>query len=197
MDPGHRGRRQARPVVPPHLRHEAARLQLGAPRGARRVRVDPALLARPRRRRLPRRRRPRPHQGAGPARLGARRCSDSEHRSGRGRARRCGTRTASTRSTAPGARSSSPTARPTASLRGGVGRAAGARRRLRPSRRDAPGVQLRLPHRLLDGRGPARRHHRVAARRGLRRRRRRRGCCPTTTSCATPRVSASHRARPA
>ena len=45
LDPGHRGRRHARPVVPAHLRHQAARPQLGAPRGARRVPRHPAVLA--------------------------------------------------------------------------------------------------------------------------------------------------------
>ena len=69
--PASPSRRHARPVVPAPVRRRAARPQLGAPRGARRVRVDPAVLARPRRRRLPRRRRPRPGQGGRPARLDA------------------------------------------------------------------------------------------------------------------------------
>ena len=77
------------------------------PRGARRVRVHPAVLARPRRRRLPGRRRARPDQGGGPARLEprtARRCSTSgrrtRRRTGPRKRARCGTRTACTRSTA-------------------------------------------------------------------------------------------------
>ena len=53
-----------RRVVPAPLRPRAARLQLGPPGGPRRVPLHPALLARPRRRRLPHRRRPRPGQGA-------------------------------------------------------------------------------------------------------------------------------------
>ena len=50
------------------------------PRCAREFRGDPALLARPRRRRLPGRRRARPGQGAGPARLRRRprRCSSGD-----------------------------------------------------------------------------------------------------------------------
>ena len=43
----------------------AARPELDQRRRARRVRVDPAVLARPRRRRVPHRRRPRPGQGPG------------------------------------------------------------------------------------------------------------------------------------
>ena len=67
--PASPSRRHARPVVPAPVRHHAARLRLGEPRGPRGVPVDPAVLARPRRRRLPRRRRARPDQGARPARL--------------------------------------------------------------------------------------------------------------------------------
>ena len=59
LDPGAR-----RPVVPAPVRPRAARPELGAPRGARRVRRHPAVLARPRRGRVPRRRRPRHGQGA-------------------------------------------------------------------------------------------------------------------------------------
>ena len=46
----------------------AARSRLDQPRGARRVRADPAVLARPRRRRVPHRRRARHGQARGPAR---------------------------------------------------------------------------------------------------------------------------------
>ena len=161
VDPRHRGRRHARPVVPAPLRHQAARLQLGAPRGARRVRVDPALLARPGRRRLPRRRRARPDQGAGPARhrderttmLGTPSTSAEQPRIA---AERRASTTRAQPDVGPGRRprglprvAQDPRvlrhARPHP-LRRGLGRAAGARRGLRPPRRDAPGVQLRLPH---------------------------------------------------
>ena len=68
LDPRHRGRRLAGPVVPPPLRRDPARLRLDQPRGRRRDGVGAALLARPWRRRLPHRRRPRPGQGGGAAR---------------------------------------------------------------------------------------------------------------------------------
>ncbi len=63
MDADHRGRRLTGPVVPAPVRLLAAGPQLGQPRGGGRRSRDPALLARPRRRRLPRRRRARPRQG--------------------------------------------------------------------------------------------------------------------------------------
>ena len=56
-------RRGARRVVPPPVRARAARPRLAQPAGARRLRRDPPLLARPRRRRLPHRRRARARQG--------------------------------------------------------------------------------------------------------------------------------------
>ena len=59
-------------VVPAPVRPRAARPQLGQPRGARRVRDDPAVLVRPGRRRLPHRRRARPGQGPGLPDLGRR-----------------------------------------------------------------------------------------------------------------------------
>ena len=68
LDPGHRGRRHPGPLVPAPVRPAAARPELGTPRGARRVRGHPALLARPRRGRLPHRRGPRPGQEARAAR---------------------------------------------------------------------------------------------------------------------------------
>ena len=68
VDPGHRARRHARPVVPAPVRARAARPQLGAPRGPRGVRGRPAVLVRPRRRRLPHRRRPRLIKDGRPAR---------------------------------------------------------------------------------------------------------------------------------
>ena len=67
-------RRSARRrVVPPPLRHDPARPRLAQPRGAGDVRGRAAVLARPRRRRLPRRRRARPVQGEEPARPARRR----------------------------------------------------------------------------------------------------------------------------
>ena len=57
-----------RRVVPPPLRHHPARPRLAQPRGGGDVRGRAALLARPRRRRLPGRRRARPVQGGEPAR---------------------------------------------------------------------------------------------------------------------------------
>ena len=68
VDQGHRGRRPAGRVVPPPVRARAARPRLDERRGAGRVRVDPALLARPGRRRVSHRRGPRPGQGSRPAR---------------------------------------------------------------------------------------------------------------------------------
>ena len=62
--------RRTRAVVPAPLRPRAAGPQLAQPRGARGVRVDPPLLVRPRRRRLPDRRRPRACQGRRAARPG-------------------------------------------------------------------------------------------------------------------------------
>ena len=56
-----------RPVVPAPVRHHSAGPRLAQPRGRRHVRGRPALLAGPRGRRLPRRRRARPAQGGVPA----------------------------------------------------------------------------------------------------------------------------------
>ena len=63
-----RRRRHAGPVVPPPVRPRAARLELGEPSGRRRVRLDPAVLVRPRHRRIPDRRRQLDGQGTGSAR---------------------------------------------------------------------------------------------------------------------------------
>ena len=52
-------------VVPAPVRPRAARPQLGEPRGRAEFEDDPAVLARPRRRRLPHRRRPRAEEGPG------------------------------------------------------------------------------------------------------------------------------------
>ena len=61
-------RRDHRPVLPEPLPGVAARPQLVERRGARRVRPHPALLVRPRRRRLPHRRVPHDRQGQAAAR---------------------------------------------------------------------------------------------------------------------------------
>ena len=61
---------------------------------------------------------------------------------------------------------------------------------LRPRRRDAPGVQLRLPAGAVARAAAARGRRVLAARPTTRSAPRPPGCCPTTTSCATPRASA-------
>ena len=108
------GRRR---VVPPPLRHLPARPRLAQPRGAGDVRGRAALLARPRRRRVPGRRRPRPVQGEEPARP-ARHTSragptcpstasaPARPRSAPRSTSRCGTSPRCTTSTAPGTASS-------------------------------------------------------------------------------------------
>ena len=178
-------------------------------------RVDPAVLARPRRRRLPRRRRARPGQGAGPARHRGGAHDDARPlrararpRAARGQLRRGGAADRPHEAqpdVGPGRRprdlprlAHDPRvlrhARPHP-LRRGLGRAAGARRGLRPPGRDAPGVQLRLPRPPRGRRRPARRHRRRRCTPPTRSVPRRPGCCRTTTSCATRRVSATRRAR--
>ena len=61
-------RRAAQALLPAPVRARAARPRLVEPRRARRVRADPPLLVRPRRRRLPHRRRARADQGPRAAR---------------------------------------------------------------------------------------------------------------------------------
>ena len=80
--------RGQRPVVPPPLRPHPARPQLAQPRGPGDVRGRAALLARPGRRRLPRRRRALALQGVGAARpgQGARRRRQARLRRRRARA---------------------------------------------------------------------------------------------------------------
>ena len=58
LDAGHRAGRAPGPVVPAHCSPPSSPTSTGSTRGAGRVRPTSALLARPRRRRLPRRRRP-------------------------------------------------------------------------------------------------------------------------------------------
>ena len=63
LDAGHRAGRHPGRVVPAPLRARAARLQLGTPGRRRRVPLDPAVLARHGRRRLPHRRGARSGEG--------------------------------------------------------------------------------------------------------------------------------------
>ena len=193
LDPHHQRGRHPRPVVPAPVRHQAAGLGLGEPGGPGRVPRRAAVLAGPRRRRLPGRRRPLADQGA-------RACRIIDKRVGR-RPRaptprassapaRCGTRTGCTRSTRRGGRCSTPTP-PTGSWSP------------RPGCSHCPGwpatsatdemhqafnfdyletewdaAALRTVDRRVDDRATSR-----SARRPP-------GCCPTTTSCATSRGSA-------
>ena len=90
-----------RPVVPAPLRLRAARLQLAQPRRRRPVRERAALLVRPRRRRVPDRRRARPPQGPPGCPTGTRSASATT--------RRCGTSRTCTRSIGAGGRSPTPT----------------------------------------------------------------------------------------
>ena len=99
-----------RPVVPAPVRRGAARPELGQPRGARRLPDHAAVLGRPRRRRLPRRRRPpagqgptEPLPGPEPTLDLARRCRTAATRSR--------TATRCTRSTPNGGRCSTSTTR--------------------------------------------------------------------------------------
>ena len=133
-----------RPVVPAPVRPVAARLRLGQPGGARRVRARSCASGSTAASTASGSTSPTACQGptACPT-YGGRRPSCRARWPAT--ARRTGTRTACTRSTATGARSStstpatgSPSPRP-----GSTGRRA--RAPLRAPRRDAPGVQLRLP----------------------------------------------------
>ena len=195
VDPHDRRRRHARPVVPAPVRHHAARLRLGATprcatefaailrfwldRGVDGFRVDVAhgLV-----------------KADGLPDLDA--AGDCRHPTARARAQL----------TAPGpmwdqdgvheiyrdwraARSTTYDRRPHP-VRRGLGadrRAAGP---LRARRRDAPGVQLRLPRGRLGRRRAARGHRRRRSRPTTPSARRPPGCCPTTTWCATPPGSA-------
>ena len=101
--PGSSSRTAARPVVPAPVRPEQPDLDWTNPEVRAEFESHPAVLARPRRRRLPDRRRPRPGQGRRPARVGPRRRAACGGLDARPPARRTGTRTACTTSTAPGA----------------------------------------------------------------------------------------------
>ena len=165
----------ARPVVPAPLRQHPARLRLGQRVGARAVPRHPALLARPRRRRLPRRCRPRHDQGRGPARLHAAR-----------RGRQHGRRPPALE---PGDRAPSPPPSAPYWAQDGVHDIyrdwrvvldeypgerilaaeawvdpLTARRAVGAPGRDAPGVQLRLPRDAVEGRRPPPRDRRLPGR---------------------------------
>ena len=158
-------RRRHRRVLPPLLRARAARPRLAQRGGAGRVRPHPPLLARPRRRRLPDRRRARALQGAGPARDG-----------------RAGAEAALRRlALGTDAARAAPALPPLAAARRRVSRRPDVRRRdrdrepgedreLRRARPAAPVLQLRAPLRAVGRRAHAR-DDRPDARRARRRRR--------------------------
>ena len=140
----------------------------------------PAVLARPRRRRLPHRRRPRAGQGPGPAR--PRRPADPTAATGAsGTSTRTGTATRCTTSTAAGAASSTSYPHEPMFVAEAWVRDAGAARALRAARRAAHGLQLR-PARGAVGRGAMRAVIDASHARGSAASvRRRRGCSRTTT----------------
>ena len=98
-----------RPVVLPPVRARAARPELGQPRGPRRLPAHPAVLGRPRRRRLPGRRGAR--AGQGPVRAAAQQADACWPTCRWTAPTRCTTATRCTRSTPSGARCSTPTTR--------------------------------------------------------------------------------------
>ena len=89
LRPGVDARRAHRSVVPAQLPARAGRPQLVERRGARRVRSHPPPLVRPRRRRLPHRRRPHDRQGPRAARQPARRPRRPPARAAARPGRRC------------------------------------------------------------------------------------------------------------
>ena len=156
-------------------------------RGPRRVRVDPALLVRPRRRRLPHRRRPRAGQGSRDARP---RRPVRRRRAGRRRASALGPRRGPRR------------VPPVAGDQRRVRRRAGLRRRGLGADRRAPGplpaARTSCTRRSTSiscwrrGTPPrcARRSTRASTP-STRSAPRRRGCCRTTTSCVTSPATAA------
>ena len=130
-------------VVPAPVRPRAARPELGPPRGARRVRGRAAVLAGPRRGRLPHRRGARPGQGPRAAGLGGHdHQRDRLARPGRHALLRPGRRARHLPRLAHDPRQ---LRRRPDRRRRGVGRAADAAGPLRAPRRAAPGVQLPVP----------------------------------------------------
>ncbi len=150
----HRGGRDARPVVPAPVRPQAARPRLGQPRGRRRVPRRAAVLARPRGGRVPGRRRPRPREGERAARLGRAARAPARHRGRREPAADVGPGGRARHLPRLAARARRVRRRPHAGGRG-VGRARRAARAVRAVRRDAPGLQLRLPGGRMACRRPA------------------------------------------
>ena len=187
VDPHDQPRRHARPVVPAHLRHDPARLRLVEPRRVGGVPPHPALLARPRRRRLPRRRGPRPDEGRWPPRLHpAGGCRIHGRRRGERALLGPGQRARGVPRLAQGARR---VRRRPGALRRGVAPDDREDGPLGAPRRDAPGLQLHLPR---DRRGMPRPSARSSTTRSAASPRsapRARGCSPTTTSCGTRRGS--------
>ena len=190
-----RARRRRQPdrlLVPPPVRHHPARPELAQRRGARGVPRHPAVLVRPRHRRLPDRRRPRPGQGGRAA--GLRLPRSRRRRRSRAPVLRCaGTVRRGRRARAvlgPGRRArhlprvagGRRRVRPAADLlRRDVGAEPRAARPLPAARRAAHVVQLRVPRGGMERAEDAhldRRHDRQPRRRSARRPP---GCSPTTT----------------
>ena len=184
------GARARRPVVPPHVRPRAARLQLGPPGGPRGL--------------------PRARCASGPTAASTASASTSRTRWSRTSASRsppppscrrsrrrwaatrCGTRTASTRCTPSGGACSTSTTRPARPWPRRGSTAAGWRRT--PTRRawarPSPSTCSTPP----GTRRPSARSSPTCSTATTTRARRRRGCSPTTTWCATPRATGSPRA---
>lgn len=180
LDPGDRARRLPRAVVPPPLRPEPARPRLDQPAGARGLRDDAALLARPRGRRISRRRRPRPRQGPDlpELRQAPRRAHGGDPRGsllGPGRGPR----------DLPGMARAARRLRRTGPdhVRRGLGQPRRPARPLRALRRVPPGLQLRLPRDPVAGRSAARGDPPLARGQRLRR-------CPVDLGAEQPRRAA-------
>ena len=155
------------------------------PAGAGRVRVDPAVLVRPRRRRVPHRRGARPGQVRRPARPGrGRRDHARPGRPDRPPALGPRRRARDLPRVAPGRRLLSGAA---GVRRRGMGRLAGAARALPAPRRAAHRVQLRLPAHAVGRAKRCARRSTTRSRPSPRWARPRPGCCPTTTSSGTSR----------
>ena len=186
VDAGRRARWPPRPVVPAPVRPQATRPRLDQPGGPRGVPLDPALLVRPRRRRLPHRRRPRAGQGSGAARP---RRPLPVRRTGRRRPPALGRRRGARRVPRVAAGERHLRRRPGVRRRGVGGDA----RAARPLPASPTSCTPRSTSTSCSPRGtrPAcgRRSTRASTRSSASARRRR-GCCRTTTSCATSRGTA-------
>ena len=175
LDPAARRR-----LVPAPVRTRAAGLRLGEPRGRRGVRGHPAVLAGPRRRRLPDRRRQRAEEGPVlPRRRSGRR--ERRARAGRGAAPPVlgpGRRARGLPRLAPGRRR---VRRRPAVRRRGLGRQPGPARQVRAAGRAAHGVQLQHRARRRGTPRSCARPSTAAGRPPARSARPRPGCSPTTT----------------